>query len=214
MIAAGEGPMEAGALQRSVLDEFPEPCLILTENGVVAVANKAAESLMGQSLSPGSRCRIHEFMDADSIRRLIALRRDASLGRATSEPERFEGSLAVPGVQAEAAPSPETPAMPLPAATESSGIRVHCSVRAAQTAGGVLLFLQLYDARAVARERQDLMVRVAELEKFQRFFLERETRIIELKERVAELERQLGLSQPPVSDDIQKELRERLERST
>lgn len=69
----------------------------------------------------------------------------------------------------------------------------------------------LSDISELVQTRRRLQQRLAEMERFQRFFLDRESTIVELKARIRDYERRLGIERPALSEDTLRKLQERLE---
>jgi PAS domain S-box-containing protein len=68
----------------------------------------------------------------------------------------------------------------------------------------------LTDIAELVTTRERLQRRLSEMERFQRFFIEREKRIVELKAKIREYERRLGIEAAPLSDETLRKLNERL----
>lgn len=159
-----------------LMEEVPVACLLLDREGYVVACNGEAEQLIGAPREEVNRLRVHAFLDDEAVRKIAAMWRDAPA--AAIPIERFETQVTrvVDSVTRHAVCAAR-------ACTPSEGL----DSREAEEARDHLLVV-LCESEFLWEGRRGLQTRITELERFQRIFLEREARIVELKERLAALE--------------------------
>lgn len=174
-----------------LLETMSEGCLLVDGDGIVTFSNPSADRLMGVESTrlPGRPLR--ELFDAAAMQKLQPLfsRPGTAAGKTSAA---FEAE--VRGGRA------------------AGRITVLVSARPVQQELGphTTCLLMLADVSELIKTRSALRARLAEVERFQNFFMERERRIIELKQKLRDYERRLGIESPGLSDETRREIERRL----
>ncbi len=186
-------PDEASRLYEALLEMMNEGCLLVDFDGVVTYANGAAGRMSGGSAEDLLGQPAESILDEATRKRFLEFH--GSVGRAEDEASiQLEGRL-----------RPVEEEWP-------TGRPVLLSVRAVATelGEGERCLLVLSDISELVASRNALRSRLAELERFQRLFVDREGRILELKEKLREYERRLGIESSSVSESTRRELERRI----
>lgn len=182
-------------LSRILIETMSEGVLIIDADGILTFANAAAGMMIDVPAEALTGRSFKVVFDEPTAARLAEFYRTAASGEDTGPKHAaFEGRLrpAVPGV--------------------SEGLPVIVSIHDLRGRLGSheTLIVSLTDIESLVHVQRSLHARLAELERFQRLFIGREMRIVELKERLRDYERRLGIESPGLSDATRRALDDRI----
>lgn len=179
-------------LYSMLVSTMNEGFLLVDTFGIVTFANEACESLFRTDHQSLVGKHASEFFNHSGQRRL-----EDFLGRLDGSTDGISDKFEARAL----APDGNTAATVL------------CSLRSIY--GNIndyeAFSILISDITELAEARNAIQGRLEELERFQRFFLDRERRIIELKEKLFEYEKKLGIELPGLSEATRDELKRRVE---
>ncbi|MBI2059456.1 MAG: response regulator [Nitrospirae bacterium] len=177
----------------ALLATMNEGCVLVDVFGIVTFANEAAGRMLGVSTGDLLGRNVADLFDAPTGKRVQAFRQEVA-DSPLAGPVNFEGRLRNPVGNGARGRS-----------VLVSGSAVHTELGKYEAC-----LLVVTDISELVEVRMALQLRLGEMERLQKFFLERENAIIMLKSRIAEYERRLGVQTPGLSDETRRELERRL----
>lgn len=179
---------------QALLSMMNEGVMLIDKDGVITYANAFCGELYGCDANDLLGRNLGDCLDSKTNQMLQEFLESADpLRHEGAGSGRMEGRAIVAGNRRE--------------------VPILCSVRAVDERLRKYhsCLIVITDISETVANRESLRMKLVELERFQRFFVERETRVIELKEKIRDLERKLGIESPGLSPETRQTMERRLQ---
>lgn len=184
--AQGEISDRAEHISRFLLSMMNEGCLLVDIDGVITFANEAAERMLEAAENGLLGRPVSELFDETTAQRFIGFFSVSSAGDQVAQ-EKYEGRLKTDKE------------------VFLSWLSLHNRLGRHEAC-----LVMIADISELIEMRDSLKQRLGEVERFQRFFIEREHRIIELKAKIRDYEHRLGIGSKGLSEETHREIDRRL----
>lgn len=183
---SAEHLLRLGRLSLVLLSTLDEGVLLADAEGVVTFANEAVGRMLGEPPTSLLGRSAADLFDPATRARFEAAHR-AFVERTPSTCVRFEGRL-----------------------RENTPVYVSARSVIEELGKSEACLVALTDISDLALARNSLRTRLLESERFQRFFVDREQRIVELKAKIRDYERRLGILSAGLSEETRREIERRI----